>query len=71
MSCDFSKYEDSIFTGSNDNTIRQWDLRNLSTPITILVGHRYPVRKVRTSPFNKDIVVSGSFDMSINVYNIQ
>lgn len=60
MTCDFSKYEDIIATGSGDNTIRLWDLRMVSRPLLMLLGHRYAVKKLRYSPFSANHLLSAS-----------
>lgn len=60
LTCDFSKYEDVIATGSGDNTIRLWDLRMVSRPISMLTGHRYAVKKVRFSPWTANHLLSAS-----------
>lgn len=60
LSCDFNKYREEIVTASIDKTIKVWDLRNLKMPTNILTGHRYPVRKVKFSPHEANILGSGS-----------
>lgn len=70
LACDFNKYQEHILTASIDKSIKIWDLRNLKVPINILVGHRYPVRKAKFSPHQGNIVVSGSYDMNTNVWDL-
>ena len=60
LSCDFNKYSETIVTSSIDKVIKTWDLRNLKAPVHVLIGHRYPVRKVKCSPHAANIVASGS-----------
>ena len=68
ISCDFNKYEEQIVTGSTDKTLKVWvisslfkkDLRMMAQPIGILAGHRYPVKKLRCSPHDPNIVGSVS-----------
>ena len=69
LSCDFNKYDDLIATGSTDNTIKLWDLRRASQPVTVLFGHRYPVKKIKFSPFNRDMILSCSYDMTVRLWN--
>lgn len=52
LGCDFNKYSDILATCSADNTIRMWDLNNLKLPLNILGGHRYPVKRVKYSPYH-------------------
>jgi len=70
LCCDFNKYENLIVTGSTDNTIKLWDLRQVSSPVSMLFGHRYPVKKVKFSPFSKDILLSCSYDMTVRLWNV-
>ena len=69
LSCDFNKYEELIATGSSDNTIKIFDLRQTARPLSILFGHRYPIKRVRYSPFSRDWLLSGSFDMTVRLWN--
>lgn len=69
LSCDFSKYDEIIATASTDKLIKLWDLRKLQLPIHVLQGHRYPVRKVRFSPHQPNILASGSYDMNVNIWD--
>ncbi len=69
LSCDFNKYDELIATASTDKSIKIWDLRKLSVPVNILVGHRYPVRRVKYSPHSANIIASGSYDMNVNIWD--
>lgn len=69
LTCDFGKYSDIVVTGSVDKSIKIWDLRNMALPLTTLLNHRYPVRKVRCSPFEGNIIGSVSYDMNVNIWN--
>lgn len=71
LSMDFNKYSDLIATGCADNSVKIYDIRNPKIPIIILSGHRYGVNCVRFSPFNKDLLVSSSFDMSVKSWNLK
>ena len=70
LSCDFNKYEESIVTASIDKNIKVWDLRNLNYPVNVLIGHRYPVKKVKCSPHEASIIVSGSYDMDVIIWDL-
>ncbi len=69
LCCDFNKYDDVIVTGSTDNTIKVWDLRRANQPVTVLYGHRYPVKRVKWSPFDRDMLLSCSYDMTVRLWN--
>ncbi len=34
-----------------------------------MYGHRYPIKKVKCSPHHQNIVMSGSYDMNVNVFD--
>jgi peroxin-7 len=70
LACDFNKYDDIIVTASGDKTMKLWDLRNVSRPLDILFGHRYPVKKAKWSPFSRDILLSCSYDMTVQLWNL-
>ena len=42
----------------------------MKVPVNILTGHRYPIRKIKFSPFFGNILASGSYDMNVNIYDI-
>eukprot|EP00825_Cyclidium_porcatum_P009398 TRINITY_DN1478_c0_g1_i1.p1 TRINITY_DN1478_c0_g1~~TRINITY_DN1478_c0_g1_i1.p1 ORF type:complete len:353 (+),score=52.39 TRINITY_DN1478_c0_g1_i1:1437-2495(+) len=71
LSCDFSKYDEIIATASTDKSIKLWDLRKLQIPVHVLQGHRYPVRKIKFSPHQPNILASGSYDMNVNIWNTE
>lgn len=71
MSVDFNKYDEIIATASTDKTVKLWDLRNLKLPVNILAGHRYPVRRVKFSPFTPNIVATASYDMNVHIYDLK
>jgi peroxin-7 len=56
-------------TAGVDKTIKLWDLRSLKAPLTIMYGHRYPIKKVKCSPHHSNIVISASYDMQVNVFD--
>ena len=61
LSLDWNKYNENILaTGSIDKSIRLWDMRNLSTPITTLHGHNYAVRRLKFSPHSERTLASVS-----------
>ena len=59
LSIDFNKYENVIGSGGGDGTIHLWDLRSdKDIPLRSLKGHSYAIKKVKSSPFNKNIMAS-------------
>jgi len=60
LSIDFNKYNETFVTGSVDNSVKVYDLRNTAVPIYAFTGHKYGVKKVKFSPFAENIIVSGS-----------
>lgn len=70
LGCDFNKYDEIIATCSTDNTSKIWDLRKTSQPLMVLFGHRYPVKKIKFSPFSREVVLTASFDMSVRLWDL-
>jgi peroxin-7 len=60
LSIDFNKYNDTLVTGSVDNSVKVYDLRHTSVPLYAFTGHKYGVKKVKFSPFSENIIISGS-----------
>ncbi|KAL4440779.1 hypothetical protein ABPG74_013760 [Tetrahymena malaccensis] len=69
LGCDFNKYQDIMATCSTDLSLRIWDLKNLKVPLNILGGHRYPIKRVKYSPFHQSILASCSYDMNVCVWD--
>ncbi|KAF3957996.1 hypothetical protein CMV_017043 [Castanea mollissima] len=66
LSCDWNKYDDCVIaTASVDKSVRVWDIRTYRTPLAVLNGHGYAVRKVKFSPHNRSFLVSCSYDMTV------
>lgn len=67
---DWNKYRDTVLaTGGVDQVIRTFDIRNPRQPIALLQGHEYAVRKLAWSPHTSDVLISGSYDMSVKVWS--
>ena len=60
LAFDFNKYNETLVTGSVDNSVKVYDLRQPSIPLFVLAGHKYGVKKVKFSPFSANIIASGS-----------
>lgn len=60
LSVDFNKYNDTFITGSSDNSIKLYDIRNSKIPVMVMQGHRYAVKNVKFSPFKENLLVSCS-----------
>ena len=58
-----------IISGSNDRTIRVWNIETGET-IATLEGHRSEVTAVSLSPDNTQIV-TGSWDDTVRIWNIR
>ena len=60
LSIDFNKYENAMVSGGGDGTLKIWDLRaDKDIPLRQFKGHSYAVKKVKFSPFDKNILISG------------
>lgn len=70
LTCDWTKYDQNILiSGSTNNQIRVWDLRNTQQPIHILNGHQYAVRRLKCSPHNQSVLASVSYDMTVRTWD--
>jgi len=71
LSVDWSKYNRfQIVTGSVDRTLRVWDIRNPTAPTATLFGHQLAVRRIKCHPFQENLVLSASYDMGVNVWDL-
>jgi len=80
LSIDFNKYENAIASGGGDSLIKIWDLRSdKNIPLRYLPGHKFAVKRVKFSPFNKNILASSSLyflknlmhsDMNVLIWDI-
>ncbi|KAI5776105.1 WD40-repeat-containing domain protein [Geopyxis carbonaria] len=67
---DWNKYRPTLLaTGGVDRVIRTWDMRNPATPVVELPGHDYAVRRLAWSPHWPDVLISGSYDMSVRAWS--
>ncbi|CAD6502309.1 BgTH12-02544 [Blumeria graminis f. sp. triticale] len=68
---DWNKYNGSVIaTGGVDQVIRTFDLKApKSGPVMVMRGHRYAIRKLAWSPHVSDIIISGSYDMSVRIWS--
>ena len=61
-----------LATGSADNFIRLWDLRDSSTVAkNTLSSHSGWVSSVDWSPDNDNLLISGSYDCSVKLWDIR
>jgi peroxin-7 len=68
---DWNKYRDGVIaTGGVDGALRTFDLRNpTGGPLSVMLGHRYAVRRLAWSPHSADMLLSGSYDMTVRLWN--
>lgn len=59
-----------LATGSADNSVKLWDMRNLETVIHSFEGHGDEVLQIEWSPFNQAYLASASADRRINCWNM-
>lgn len=60
LAIDYNKYSDLFVTGSVDSSIKLYDLRNPNKPMAIISGHKYGVSKLKFSPLEPNLLISGS-----------
>jgi U3 small nucleolar RNA-associated protein 15 len=59
-----------VLSGSDDTSVRNWDLAT-GTCITTLRGHQDYVRRVLCSPSSSDLVLSGSYDHRLILWDLR
>ena len=59
-----------LATGSGDNTIGIWDLRNLNVKLHSLIGHADSVTSIAWHPFEEAILGSSSCDRRICFWDL-
>jgi len=59
-SIDFNKYDDILASSSTDNTIRLFDLKKNNIWIKTILGHSLTIKKIKFSPYYKNILSSCS-----------
>lgn len=70
LSVDWDKYSESVvYSGGVDHAIKAWDLRRPQAPLSIMHGHGYAVRRLKSSPFRGGALGSVSYDMSCRTWN--
>jgi histone-binding protein RBBP4 len=60
-----------IVSGSSDNTISLWDMRNLSSKKKTFIGHTSSVNKVLFSNVDSDYIFSLGGDSKICIWSIE
>lgn len=68
---DWNKYRNTVIaTAGVDQVIRTFDIRAPNSgPLILLHGHQYAVRKLAWSPHLSDVLISGSYDMTVRVWS--
>ena len=59
-----------LATGSADQTIGIWDLRNMTQPISVLEGHSDEIFQLKFAPFSESILASCGSDRRVNVWDL-
>lgn len=60
LAIEYNKYNDLFATGSVDSSIKLYDLRSPLKPLYVISGHKYGVSKLKFSPLEPNLLVSGS-----------
>ncbi|KAG5950418.1 hypothetical protein E4U53_005098 [Claviceps sorghi] len=68
---DWNKYNDTVVaTGGVDRTIRTFDIRSPAAgPLSSMHGHQYAIRRLAWSPHASDLLLTGSYDMTVRLWN--
>ena len=70
LTCDFNKYDNLIGLGYSNGIIQIYDLRKSDIEVITLNGHNLCVKKIIFSPFDSKTLISVSYDMNVNYWNI-
>ncbi|MFX0125495.1 MAG: hypothetical protein ACFFAE_17875 [Candidatus Hodarchaeota archaeon] len=68
-SLDFSPDGSLLASGSDDNTIKIWDMKDLGREVTTLVGHTGRIRSLDFSP-DGSLLASGSNDRTLIIWDV-
>ncbi|CAN0082818.1 unnamed protein product [Pylaiella littoralis] len=67
---DWDKYNHPIVaTGCADGTVRTWDLRHPSEPLSVMREHRYAVRRLRCCPHPTGVLATASYDTTVVLWD--
>lgn len=67
----FNPFSEFILaTGSADQTVALWDMRNLTQKMHSFENHSDEILQVEWSPFNEAILASASADRRVNIWNL-
>lgn len=69
LSCDWDKYSNHFVTASVDQSLAVWDPRQLQTPLYVLTGHTFAIRRVKYSPHQSSVLASASYDMTVCLWD--
>ncbi|KAG5997853.1 hypothetical protein E4U52_002716 [Claviceps spartinae] len=67
---DWNKYNQTVVaTGGVDRIIRTFDIRSPNgDPLSVMPGHEYAIRRLAWSPHASDVLISGSYDMTVRLW---
>ena len=58
-----------VWTGADDNLLKGWDTRSLSTPSFVSKDHTAGVTSIKWNPFVEHIVATGSYDECLRIWD--
>lgn len=71
MSVDCSPFDQYLVaTGSADNTVAVWDMRNVKTKLFSLKAHTKDVNNVRFSQMQSNLIASSGQDRRIMIWDM-
>jgi len=68
---DFSPFNEFLFaSGSADENVSVWDLRNLTRALSTLPGSKNSVIKVQWSPFISSVLASCGYGRNVDIWDL-
>jgi len=61
-----------VLSGGVDPIVKVWDLRNFNSHLDYtnreMLGHDYAIRKTRWSPYEKNLLTTVSYDLTVKMW---
>ncbi len=69
--CSIDSFQNTVFAGLTDCTVRQWDTREATQSRVYAGAHTAWVSSVAINPLNRNVVVSAGYDGKVMVWDVR